>query len=373
MKQRNWIFGIAAGAMVFLAAGCDNLAGGGGTDPGTSGSVDWMNYQTAGSFAIRIKNEANRDLVVFKSTVTTANMLGGVPKNASDHGLKLNTTHFNQNTDFSLIFITTEDYEANKGSDSALALLGQRPFTRIFAVYNLTGTNDVPWIVSGRLGGNSKLTINNLTSYNMELRENSPRGTTLGYAPYQANNTTLNMNDGSVYIFPVFKKYNAIRDEIITIDPYADDGVPMGDEFTFQNGQEVTINAANYTGNNKAGFSSGAALLVIKNASQQGITVMEGVTVQKTETGVSTINSGAERTFTILMDPLDEGNNYESSKQLAGWKIVNMGTREKAIATTTLEADYRYTVTVEGNWNQGVSYVTVSAPEKGTGKITAEF
>ena len=231
----------------------------------------------------------------------------------------------------------------------------------------------MPWIVSGRLGGNSKLTINNLTSYNMELRENSPRGTTLGYAPYQANNTTLNMNDGSVYIFPVFKKYNAIRDEIITIDPYADDGVPMGDEFTFQNGQEVTINAANYTGNNKAGFSSGAALLVIKNASQQGITVMEGVTVQKTETGVSTINSGAERTFTILMDPLDEGNNYESSKQLAGWKIVNMGTREKAIATTTLEADYRYTVTVEGNWNQGVSYVTVSDPVQGTGTITDEF
>jgi hypothetical protein len=72
------------------------------------------------------------------------------------------------------------------------------------------------------------------------------------------------------------------------------------------------------------------------------------------------------------MDPLAEGR-YESSKQIAGWKIVNMGTREKSITTTTLDADYRYTVTVEGNWNQGVEQVTVSAPVKGTGKITDEF
>ena len=86
---------------------------------------------------------------MFKNTVSKANILGSVRKNASNHGLKLNTTHFNQNTDFSLIFITTEDYEAHKGSDSAIALLGQRPFTRIFAAYNANGTNEVPWIVSG--------------------------------------------------------------------------------------------------------------------------------------------------------------------------------------------------------------------------------
>ena len=367
-----WI--LAALLAVLLASGCDDLMGkGGGGDEETEGDdVDWTNYQTAGSFAIRIKNEANRDLVVFKNTVTTANMLGGVRKNATDHGIKKNTTHFNQNTDFSLIFITTEDYEANKGNDNALSQLGQRPFTRIFAAYNATGTNDVPWIVSGKLGGNNKLVINNMTSYNMELRQDSPRGTTLGYAPYQANNTTLNMIDGSVDIFPVFKKYNSLRDEIITIYPYAADGLPMGDEFTFQSGEEVTINAANYTGANATGFSSGAALLTIHNASEQGITVYNGSTVQKTETGVSTINSGATRTFTILMDPLGN-SNYGSSKALAGWKIVQMGVREKPITTTTLEADYRYTVTVEGNWNMGVGQVTVSAPVRGSNKITAEF
>ena len=76
-----------------------------------------------------------------------------------------------------------EEYEANKGSDSALTLLGQRPFTGIFAVYNASGANEVPWIVSSKLGGTSKLVINNMTGFNMELRQDSPRGTTLGYSP----------------------------------------------------------------------------------------------------------------------------------------------------------------------------------------------
>jgi hypothetical protein len=375
MKQKHWVFGIALLAMVFFAAGCDSLTGGkDGADNGNGNGndgVDWENYRTAGTYAIRIKNEANRDLVVFKNSVSAANLLGGVRKNEPDHGLKGDTTHFNQSTDFSLIFITKEDYEAKKGSPSQLVEMNQKPFTRIFAAYNASGTNEVPWIVSGKLGGNSKLVIHNLTSYNMELRQDSPRGTTLGYAPYQALNTTLNMNDGSVFIFPVFKKYNAVRDEIITIYPYDDNDLPMGDEISFQNGQEIQINAAQYTGTNKSGFSSGAALLVIKNSSGRGITVMEGAYVKKTETGISTINDGDERTFTILMAPLAEGK-YESSKQLSGWKIVNMGTLEKPIEATTLDADYRYTVTVGGTWSP-ISNLTVSAPVKGTAKFTDEF
>ncbi|MDR2499489.1 MAG: hypothetical protein LBD37_00230 [Treponema sp.] len=378
MRARK-LFTIAALLAASLAmgtglAGRDNPDGKEDEDNPGSGGVDWTNYQTGGSYAIRIKNEANRGLVAFKDSVSAANLLGGVPKNKGDWGLKKDTTHFNQNADFSLIFITKEDYEAKKDNPNLLAEMNQKPFTRIFAAYNASGANEVPWIVSGKLGGNNKLVINNLTSYNMELRQDSPRGTTLGYAPYQANNTTLNMNDGSFYIFPVFKKYNALRDEIITIYPYAGDGLPMGDEFSFVNGQELTINAAKYTGANKSGFSSGAALLVIKNASEQGITVMEGIYVKKTETGISTINSGGEeRTFTILMDSLSEGR-YESSKQLSGWKIVNLGTREKAIAAATpLDADYRYTVTVDGDWNDGVDHVTVSTPVKGNGKITDEF
>jgi hypothetical protein len=327
--------------------------------------VDWENHTTAGSYAIRIRNESNRDLVAFKNTLTADNLMGGIRKNATDHGIKLNTALFNQNTDFSIIFLTEEDYEANKND---LKVLEQRPFTRIFAAYNASGTNETPWIVSGKLGGNNRFVIQNMTSWNMELRQDSPRGTTLGYAPYEALNTTLSITDGSFYVFPVFKKYNASRDEIITIYPRDMDGIPTGMGLSFTGSNELTINAQSYIGN--VNFSSGTALLVIKNESNDGITVMNGMTEQKTATGISIINSGDERTFSILMPA--ESSGYASSTRFGGWKVVNMGVRELEIAAIEeMEADYRYTITVSGNW--GNSSQAVSSPVKSAGKIISEF
>ena len=234
-------------------------------------------------------------------------------------------------------------------------------------MYNANGTNEVPWIVSSKLGGSSKLVINNMTGFNMELRQDSPRGTTLGYAPFESNNTTLFMNNGSVDIFPVFKKYNALRDEILTIYPRTEVGLPVVDSFSFTGSNTVTINAQDFTSNTN--FSSGAAFLVIKNSSNRGIRVMKGVEVQETVTGIQTINSGDERTFTILMGALG-GGQFESSTEFSGWKVVYPGGLEKALSNATLEADYRYTVTIGGSWDNNTA--TVSDYVKGSGKITAE-
>ncbi|MDR0494714.1 MAG: hypothetical protein LBG95_03700 [Treponema sp.] len=357
-------------AAVILLFSCGDAGG----DPDNAGDntiagVDAVSYNEAGTYSIRIKNESNRDLIAFKSRLSALNLLGAVPKQATNHGIKLDTTLFpaGQSQDFSILFLTKEDYETYK---SNLSSREQYPFTRIFAAYNASGTNETPWIVSGRLGGNNKFVINNMTAWNMELRENSPRGTTLGYAPYEANNTTLYMNQGSFYIFPVFKQYNAARDEIITIYPRAVEGIPMGDEFSFEGGNELTINAATFISNTN--MSSGTAYLVVHNGSQQGITVYNGNTIQKTATGISTINSGDTRTFPILMDG-DANSGYEASKNISGWKIMNMGVREVPIPTASLDADYRYTVEVLGDWSQGVSDVTVRTPEKGAIKVTVEF
>jgi hypothetical protein len=196
----------------------------------------------------------------------------------------------------------------------------------------------------------------------MELRENSPRGTTLGYAPYEANKTTLYINNGSFFVFPVFKQYIPARDEIITIYPRDPDGVPTGNAFSFQDGKTLTINASNFI--NNTNMSSGTAYLVVHNASEQGISVYNGNTEQATATGITTINSGESRSFPILMDGTPSGG-FGTSKSIAGWKIVNMGVREKPIpGNSPLEADYRYYVEVEGDWSPGVSGVTVSEPEK---------
>jgi hypothetical protein len=365
---------LAALCGVLLLSGCalivgdDNGNNNSGGNDGVIAGVDSTSYDTAGSYSIRIKNESNRDLIAFKSSLSMDNILGAVPRQAGNHGLKLNTTLFTsgQSQDFSIIFLTKEDYEQYKDNLSSRT---QSPFTRIFAAYNASGTNDTPWIVSGRLGGENKLIINNMTSWNMELRENSPRGTTLGYAPYEANNTTLYMNSGSFYIFPVFKQFIKDRDEIIIIYPRDEDGIPTGDEMSFEGGRELTIDANTYIHNEY--MSSGTAYLLVHNTSRQGITVYNGNTVQKTATGISTINPGDTRSFPILMDG-DASSGYGTSKSISGWRIVNMGSRSIDIPEASLEADYRYTVKVSGDWSLGVSGATVSAPEKGD-KVTVSF
>jgi hypothetical protein len=212
----------------------------------TIAGVDSKSYDTAGSYSIRITNESNRDLIVFKSSLSTTNILGAVPKQANDHGLKSNATLFPSglSQDFTIVFLTREDYEQYKDN---LSRYEQYCFTRIFVAYNAGGANNTPWIVSGRLGGENKLVINNFTSWGMELRENSPWGATLIFAPYEAV-TTLHIS-GDMYVFPVFKKYNAMRDEIITIYPLDADENPMRDKLSFGDSNELTIDAKKYIGN----------------------------------------------------------------------------------------------------------------------------
>jgi hypothetical protein len=361
MKKLFMFLGVLAAAGLIMS--CDlNKDDPPPVDGLDANGTDWTNYQTAGSYSIMVRNNANVDLIAFKNTLSEATKLGGVHKGGGTHGFKLNQTLFNANSDFSLIFLTTDQYEANKGN---LGSQIQKPFTRLFAVYNATGTNEIPFEISGSLGGNNKLIIQNMTGFDVEFREDSPRGITLGYATHESNNTTLYMNNANYFIYPVFKKYNAVRDEVLTIYPRAPDGIPIGDEFSFAGEDERSINVANYQGNTL--LTSGAAFLVVHNGSANGITVYKGNAVQKTVSGISTINSGETRTFTILMDELG-GNTYEPSKTISGWKIVNQGVRELPIPVTTLDSDYRYTVEVSGNWN--ASTQAVAAPVKGTAKVT---
>jgi hypothetical protein len=324
-----------------------------------------------------VKNDSNRDLVVFKSSIAPENLLGGVKKNEGNHGLPLKTSIFQESTDFPLVFLTLEDYiEYNDN----LKLRSQYPFARVFAVYNKTGTNEVPFLVDSKLGGNNKLILDNMTSYNMEIRRNSPRGETLGYAPSESNNTVLNIVDGDYNLFIVFKKYNALRDEIITMYPRAtNDGLPIMIDHRFEsNKSPMTINANTYIAN-IANFSSGYAFLVIQNSMNSGgIRVFKGDEPQLTATGMATINAGESRTYLIPMDAVttEKGTKYAETTVFSGWK-VGPTSRDKPITVSDLlkgdgtqnifRSDYSYTVTVTGNPN--VEGITVSAPVESAERI----
>jgi hypothetical protein len=333
---------------------------------GDASDIDWKNYTAAGEFSIRVKNESNRDLVAFKSSLNQNNLLGGVGKNETDHGFSRNTALFTPglSEDFSLIFITQEDYQTYKGD---LSQLKDRPFTRLFAVYNANGTNEVPFVISDKLGGGNQMIISNLSGYDIELRLDSPRGTTLGYAPRQTTNTILYVQNGNMRYFPVLKAYNGARDQVITIYPKAADGLPKGKSLSFTGNSKVSVNAAEFAEDTE--ISTGVAFLEVQNSSNDGITVRKGVTDLETATGITILNPGDKRTFKIEMTTLGDGT-YAEYETFSGWKIYDgLGARSKDIPTadgeptgTKLYADYLYRITVTGNW-EGTN-ITLTPPTK---------
>jgi hypothetical protein len=377
MKRFLW----AALALPLALAACDLDGGEDGTnnnvgnpaDGGTDANgVDWTNYQTSGTYSIFVRNNSGVDLVAFMNSLTEANKLGGVKKNSGVHGFKMNETLFSTSKDFSIIFLTSEKYAQNKGTLSSLT---ESPFTRIYAVYNKNGTNEKAFEISGKLGGSNVLKINNMTTYNVELRQDGPFGQTIGYIPSQQNNTTLNIVPNNLDGFFVLKQYNAIRDEIITIFPKTSQNKPEGDTWSWTaNGQVVAIDAASYLGTTN--LTSGAAILVIKNITGRGIKVWKGTEEQQSASGIITINNGDSRSYTILM----EGSSgvYEPSYEFSGWNIVSYANDQKPIPAFTMESDYRYTITVgsgtaANDWDGGAATVPLTNPVKSINKIISDL
>jgi hypothetical protein len=355
MKQKKLMAVILALA-AFLGACKDEI-----TTPNPGDGIDWKNYTVAGEFSIRVKNESNRDLIAFKGSLSQNNLLGGVKKNETDHGFSRNTSLFTAglSEDFSLIFITNEDYQTYKGD---LNQLKNQPFTRLFAVYNANGTNEIPFIVSDKLGGDNQMIISNLSDFDIELRLNSPRGTTLGYAPHETVNTILYVQNGDMRYFPVLKAYNPARDQVITIYPKATDGLPKGKSLSFKGGEKVQVNAAEFVNENN--ISTGVAYLEVQNSSDDGITVRKGSTDLETATGITILSPGEKRTFKIDMSDLGDGN-YAEYETFTGWEIYDgLGARHKPVPVddggTKLYSDYLYRIIVTGNW-EGTN-ITVSQP-----------
>jgi len=111
---------------------------------------------------------------------------------------------------------TEKVYNENKDNLSAVK---NSPFASVYAFYNKTGTNDLVYTISSNSGGKAKLTVQNNSPFNVEIRVNSPEGEVLGYTGAYTANTVLNMNPGDYTLYPVFKKYIARDNEIYSVVP----------------------------------------------------------------------------------------------------------------------------------------------------------
>jgi hypothetical protein len=289
--------------------------------------------------------------VAFKGSLSADTLIGGIPAKASGHGLPKDTKLFNKNEDFPLILLTEEQYLENKDD---LKELEQTPFTRIFAFYNASGTNENVYEISAKLGGDNILLIQNPTSMNVELRLNGINGETLGYAATGMLNTKLFLTPGDYNIFPVFKKYNSLRDEIITVYPKGASGYAMNTQFQLGEGtSEISFNTSSYL--TSQNYSTGTAWLIIDNQADTGIQLQKGGVIQRTATGIATINNGSTRTFQVDMALV--GKTYASSTNISAYQV---GTNAKLIliGNYDLSVDKMYKVTVTGSAIQNTLAVT---------------
>jgi hypothetical protein len=348
--------------------GCNLVLGGGDdpTDQNDIAEVDYTNYTT--NYSVRIKNNASIDLVVFKGSVATSNIMGGVKAKESNHGMKKDPDLFAATGDFPLVFITEDQYNKNK---SDLEILNQSPYARVYAFYNAQGTNETIYEVSGSFGGANELVINNLTTYTVELRRDGIYGEPLGFAGGGMNNQKFFLATDDYQLFPVFKKYIPNRDIIQTIYPKYSSGIPKSVSFGFgeENGNRYLLDVKDYFDLSATPMSTGAAYLVINNQSNTGIRLFKGGDYVTNSAGIATINNGLQKTFQIEMPSIPGTSNqaYATELTIAAYAVGEMGNNIN-IGAHTLLVDTIYTVDVTRNSDTGYFEYTFSE----TGKVSLD-
>jgi hypothetical protein len=347
MKAKlKFVLALLAAALVLMA--CPTSAE--EEEDGDKSGVDYTNHLS--NYSVKVQNNTAQKLVAFKNAPSTANLIGGVPNSgANEHGLPKPSGLFTATGDFVLFLVTEQDYIDNKSNLNSLA---NKPFTRIYAYYNNNAENNIVYPISGLLGGNKRIVLQNNTGFNVELRENGVHGSVLGYAGQGTFNTTFNVDSGDYMLFPVFRKYNQNKGEIITVYPRYQGG-PGDGKAKFANFSlddslnEYNLNAGEYVGTDFV-LKTGSAYLLINNQHSAGLGfyVGNGGPII-TPTGGKNINSGNSLTFNIDMPKMPGSNDqYMESTQASQYKIGTSSYQE-SLPTFTFESDKIYTIIITGS------------------------
>ena len=319
-------------------------------------SVDWTSYTT--DYVFRVRNNTNERLVAFIRNITPGNMLGGVDALANMHGFKKDTVVLGtQSSDFPVIFITEEQYNANINN---LSVLEQTPFTRIYGYYNAVGNNETVYEINAGLGGRFTLEITPSLTRNVELRLSQPHGPTLGYVTAQGHDTFFKMNEGFYRVYPIVRLYNQFRNEIISFTPTWKGGPMDGSAKSVSVGLDsgtpvfrINIHELLLDTN----FSTGSAFIIVENQGSSGVQVFNGGVVELTSTGGNFVNAGQTRMYQVNMAELSDGK-FALKASVNSYRIGSNQINAGAIGNIELDLDQIYRVIVTGN-DGGFS---VSAP-----------
>jgi len=279
-------------------------------------------------------------------------LISGIPAYATNHGLaktnSVNNTLFTTTGDFALILITEAQYNQNKTNLGAAAV-----FAEIYAFYNNEATNNNRFQISSKSGGTGRITLNNPTNWNIEIRRDGPTGEVLGYVAAQMTNTVLRVNAPDDYrLYPVFKRYVSTEKEIYEVTPKYTEGTLIGQPYAKNFALETANGTSAWNLGELSGLvgmnlSSGSFYLRIENNSQTAVMFYRGDDIQLTSTGLKGIPPSNSRVYSVKITRNPDGT-YPNTTNIAGLKIGTEGNQLSLSTNTTYKLDYIYTISVTG-------------------------
>ncbi|MBO4857058.1 MAG: hypothetical protein J5527_00915 [Treponema sp.] len=369
MLKRKLGLLVAAAVMVGMFTSCLNVnvnkEGENSNGNGNGSGIDYTDYDS--NFALIVKNNTSKKMVVFKGEPENGQILGGVEGGSTKH-FKKNASIFTSSTDYIAYVVTEEDYkEYYESNPKALAT---SPYTTFYAVFNDNTVNEAVYEISNSLQGKYKLILNNGSKYNVELRNKSPDyGEVLAFSLANTYETQYKMDEGEYMIFPVFRKYDRVSKEIISTYPTYSAGELAGEAKSYEFSLDSKTTERQFNAKTWAegiNFTPSAAYIKIQNNADQGMQffLSAGSTPMITSAGGKRINDGTSLTFSITMEKLTN-NKYEDSKVVAGYRLAtnridNIYLNGSSDASVTYKAGYLYTYTVTGDPEKGYKVVPLT-------------
>lgn len=316
---------------------------------------DETDYDT--NYSIQVNNGTNKRLVAFKGEVDINNLIGLISTSSlSSHGLPRDDKLFSQAGEFVLKIITEESYYANYDDLTKAPVYGS-----IYAFYNADATKSgdtEPFKISSRLGGNSKLDINNTTSFNIELRDGGPTGDSLAYIPPDTHNFQLSLSEGDYDLIALFRKYSPYLKEVIEVYPKAVNGEIVVNSISLNRDDTRALTYDNsYI--EAVDFTPKSAYITFhNNATNSGVYVRVGTEVLFTSTGRKIVNPNDSLSFHI--DMTRTGEIVGTSRTL-GNILVIQGSFQEQLQSFEFLAGSIYEVIITGDSINGIA---LSGPTK---------
>lgn len=354
MLKRKLGLLVAASVIVGMFTSCINfnkvdVNDSGNETPAGNEENLFVNYS---DYSIMVKNDYKDPVVCFAGAPSAETLISGAAGGGATTGLKKTSKFGKDSFDFVLYVVTKENYEKYKNNWETM---GQNVLCFLYAYYNSDAEQNANLIytISSRLGGQYYFNLNNTSKYNCELRLDGLFGKPFCYAGPTSLKTKIYAAPGDYDFYPVFKKFDKSTGAILTSYPKTANGNPKrlavglgGDS------DAVQIDCKQFLTSDIT-MAASATYLKINNQSKTGVKLFQGenAIASITDTGIGTINSGKNATFTIKMDKISntEGSDiqYEVQTSVSSWKIGVEGDAI-SIPSKIFEAGYRYVLLVTG-------------------------